>query len=67
MDIVNRLRNQLEYWNSGGRFEAADEIERLRAALREIKSQCASGISHTWIDRVARIALNEQIASGEER
>lgn len=32
-DIVERLRNQLEYWNSGGRFEAADEIERLRAAL----------------------------------
>lgn len=32
-DIVKRLRDPVNNWNSGGRFEAADEIERLRAAV----------------------------------
>jgi len=35
-DIVERLRDPVNNWNSGGRFEAADEIERLRAALVRI-------------------------------
>ena len=32
-DIVERLRDPVNNWNSGGRFEAAAEIERLTAEV----------------------------------
>ena len=64
-DIVERLREVQRlrgdtfssYEVVGMVGQAADEIERQRASLLEIRQQCAVGESHTWIDRVARRAL----------
>lgn len=36
-DIVQRLRDPANNWNSGGRFEAADHIENLEARIRELE------------------------------
>jgi hypothetical protein len=33
-DLVKRLRDPVNNWNSGGRFEAADRIETLETMLR---------------------------------
>lgn len=41
-DIVKRLRDPENNWNSGGRFEAANEIERLTACLK---------MTREWLDR----------------
>lgn len=35
-DLVEMLRNQVEHWNSGLRFVAADEIVRLRSLNAEL-------------------------------
>lgn len=37
-ELITRLRNQLEFYNSGGRFTAADRIEELVAELDLMKT-----------------------------
>lgn len=37
MDIVERLRNQGDFWPNGLANEAADEIERLRKENKKIQ------------------------------
>ena len=52
--IVERLRNPLVE-SFGDRLEAADEIEKLRAALREIAKLAAD--DSPWFAAIARAAL----------
>ena len=55
--IVERLRDPLVE-SFGHRLEAADEIEKLRAALREIAKLAAD--DSPWFAAIARVALKEQ-------
>src|SRR5262245_23624860 len=65
-DEIERLRSLLKAekttlelrWQDVERLEA--DNERLRAALLEIRQQCAVGESHIWIDRVARRTLEQE-------
>jgi len=58
-DIVERLRDyrggDVSAWNA--MEEAADEIERLREALKEIQNTASPDIIWSWYRDVARAAL----------
>ncbi len=66
-DIVKRLRDPVNNWNTGGRFEAADTIEALQArldrlekALRRIADNPYKyGMRIQRFKSIARTALND--------
>lgn len=65
-ELVTRLRNQLEFWNSGGRFEAADRIEADAATIARLTEQSAmwkeSAENYRWAAREALDAAKEILA-----
>jgi len=67
-DIVKRLRILASVDNCQASIEAADEIERLRAALEEIASLGAQkrGSASYAMAAIARAALTAQPAEGEK-
>ena len=60
-DIVERLRAITDWWRAPGRMaeQAADEIERLRAALQRIVEN-EDQFSMAWAAEIARAALGEK-------
>ena len=64
-DIVERLRDPVNNWNSGGRFEAADEIEKLREQNEQLHTALADKLAGdvSWaVDRTLEEAA--KVAEG---
>lgn len=74
-DLIARLRDPVNNWNSGGRFEAADAIERLAsertdmlAALKHAAGKIAD-LEYHWIGDKADLwgPISAVIAKAEGR
>ena len=65
-DIVDRLRDLAAIDNCQASLEAADLIERLRAALEQIADTDPDD-GTAWFHSVSRAALEEGMTSPDER